>query len=331
MARFIKKIIVYSIFIFLFCATIFAYIDPYNVYHWRNIRDNGIEPNKNYIKTKYLINNPDKFDTYILGSSRVGAIHVEKMNNCKAYNMTYSQANFEEELETLEVLINKNVNISSVYIGVDNASFCDSTSNDTHSMSPMHCSYKQSLNPLRFFWVYMNPSTCIKSLFVHDNVNEGFNTFYQYGWDIDYSRSTNYDWSSITPIHSENYDLDWSLVCIRRVKELCDQNNIRLIVFTNPMYEDTYKLAVDYNEYYEFLYQLALITEYYNYSGINDITTNEDNYIDWSHYRAEIGDIIIGGMNGEEIAGNLKQQGFGWLVSQDNIDELLEVLEGQYK
>ena len=27
-------------------------IDPYNVFHWSSVRDNGVEPNKNYVKTQ---------------------------------------------------------------------------------------------------------------------------------------------------------------------------------------------------------------------------------------------------------------------------------------
>ena len=29
-------------------------IDPYNVFHVENIRDNGVEPNKNYINLKVV-------------------------------------------------------------------------------------------------------------------------------------------------------------------------------------------------------------------------------------------------------------------------------------
>ena len=34
-------------------------IDPYNVFHWSSVRDNGVEPNKNYVKTQYILHHPE--------------------------------------------------------------------------------------------------------------------------------------------------------------------------------------------------------------------------------------------------------------------------------
>ena len=60
------------------------------IIHRDSIGDNGIEPEKNYIRNGYIIENIRLFDTYMFGSSGAGAIHTEKIKGEKVYNMTYS-------------------------------------------------------------------------------------------------------------------------------------------------------------------------------------------------------------------------------------------------
>ena len=114
MKKFIRKVL----FFFVFCICIIlipAYIsDPFNVFHWKNVRSNGINPNYNYIKTKYVLENPDKYDGYLLGSSRVGVIHVEKIKEEKIYNMTASAALPREHFETLKTFISNGIEIKTV-------------------------------------------------------------------------------------------------------------------------------------------------------------------------------------------------------------------------
>ena len=61
MKSFVKKSIFYAVFCLMVIIIPSVIIDPYNVFHWNNIRNNGVEPNQNYIKTKYVINNPEDF------------------------------------------------------------------------------------------------------------------------------------------------------------------------------------------------------------------------------------------------------------------------------
>ena len=79
---------------------------------------------------------------------------------------------------------------------------------------------------------------------------------------------------------------------IRQLKELCDANSIELVIFTNPMHALTYEKAVE-NGYRDFLSGLAQVTDFYNFSGINDITTNNDNYLETSHYMPQVGDRML--------------------------------------
>ena len=122
MKTFLKKISPFVLFILILEIAIPILADPYNVFHWRRIRDNGVEPNSNYIKMEYILHNPDKFDSFLFGSSRTGFVDVEKIPEGRWYNMSYSEGLPLEHLENLKELIDNGIIPKNVMIGVDNIS-----------------------------------------------------------------------------------------------------------------------------------------------------------------------------------------------------------------
>ena len=78
--------------------------DTFNVFHWKNIRFTSAEPNKNFVKTKYIIENPQKFNAFIFGSSRVGRLPPDLLPKdldgtpLRWYNMTYSEGIPESQI-----------------------------------------------------------------------------------------------------------------------------------------------------------------------------------------------------------------------------------------
>lgn len=298
------------------------------MFHWSDIRNNGVEPNKNYIKTKYIISNPDKFDGYLLGSSRIGSIHVDNIKNEKIYNMTYSSGTPHENLETLQTFIKKGIDIKTIYLGLDSLSYTENF--ETHNNERMRASYKYlTENILDMIYMYLDPLVILQSISTVMSGKEidSINEFYDYGWWCEYGRPTEIDWKYAAPSYGDAFLMQETLDDIFEIKKLCEQNDIKLIVFTNPMYGLTYVESVYKLEYLKFLENLANITDYYNFSGLNSITTNTKNYIDTSHYNAYIGDLLIDIMVNHKSYSELEKKGFGYYVTKDNIKELLEILK----
>lgn len=326
MKKFIIKIIPFIIFCCFITGFMSIYVDPYNVFHVDHIRDNGVEPNKNYIKMSYLLEHPDKFDSFLFGSSRVGAIHVDKIENEKCYNMTYSMGLPEEHLKNIQTLLENGIHPKRIYIGVDSLSYTSNASE--HETEPIRASYEYlTANPLKFAELYLNVRMVLDSLKISGNyngTNNAMKEFYDYGWTFDYGTASKPEYLD-NPEASMGtaYCMEKTLDDIRKIVELCKEQKIELIIFTNPMYDVTYKASVEYNYEY-FLRELSKITNYYNFSGLNDITVNKENYIDTSHYKPEVGDLMIECMTENKVDEKLYQQGFGWNVTEDNIDELLE-------
>lgn len=123
MKRFLIKLLPFVLWIFLLMVVVPVAIDPYNVFHVENIRDNGIEPNKNFLKTEYVIRHPDRFDAFLFGSSRVSSIHSDRIEGYRCYNMTYSEGVPKEHLENLQVMLEHGVRPKMVLVGVDSISY----------------------------------------------------------------------------------------------------------------------------------------------------------------------------------------------------------------
>lgn len=327
MKRFIKKILLFTITLGLLSIGISVTIDPFNIFHALDIKDNGVEPNKNYIKMTYILNNPDKFEALIFGSSRVGNIHGNNNWDHSTYNMTYSEALPCEILDNVKTLIKNNVPIKYIYVGVDNLSYTiDPASHDSAS----NASYEMSkTNPIKFYSYYLDPAISFKSYttIIKDHiVDEDYATrFYEYGWNSDYGSTSNYDFENAESSTGTGYYLEETLEDIKELVKLCEDNDINLVIFTNPLYYVTYDEALNQN-YIEFLKGLAEITEFCNFSGYNTIAVDSSNWIDNSHYNAEVSDKVLECIAYHAYYEGLYEEGFGYWVNKENIDNFIDIL-----
>ena len=110
--------------------------------------------------------------------------------------------------------------------------------------------------------------------------------------------------------------------------DLCNEYNINLRVFTNPMHAMTYAKGID-NGYLVFLEELADITPYWNFSGFNDVTLDYSNYYETSHYCPAVGDKMIDVIYNGKTDAKMLSEGFGMYVTKDNVSDLISILKGQ--
>ncbi len=324
--RIIAYFLILAVLDLCFCAA----VDPYNVMHTRNIRDNGVEPNKNYVKMSYILDNPDRFDSFIFGSSKVGMIHVEKIDYERCYNMTYSMGLPKEHLDNIRTLISAGIVPERIYIGVDVLSY--TTSPDSHQESGLRASYEYlKSNIPAFLKLYFDPAMVTDAIFseiIWNKPDPGFaDRFYRYGWNEDYGRKTFYDFDNAEPTfpNTEIY-LDETIDDIRKIAGLCRENGVELIVFTHPMYTVTYQAALECG-YLEFLEKLAAVTPYYNFSGHNEFNDDRSNFLDVNHFTAEAGDVLINCMCYGQRYDDLYEKGFGMYVTEENAGDLIRILK----
>jgi len=103
---FIASFLIGCIFVF----SINYLIDPYGAFGDKvlNMNSYGLEYNSRLAKIPYLDKNYEKFDTYILGGSKVGALlpeDIDKAYGAKSYNMMMTMGEFDAYEKTIDYII----------------------------------------------------------------------------------------------------------------------------------------------------------------------------------------------------------------------------------
>lgn len=339
MRKFLLKVSIFVMYALLLHIIVCVWVDPFNVFHWDNIRVNGVTPNKNYIKMKYILANPDKFDSFIFGSSRVGAIHNDKIQGEIFYNMTCPSGIPEWHLMNIKTFLKNGIYPKKIYIGIDSLSYIEVGSKLIDD--PMRCPYEYFAdNIFHFVKIYFDPAMINSLLDVWLGKQEGLSAeiFYKYGWDIPYKREVKFNWSNkrnLIPAYGLNAYADKkaaiasALEYLLETIEICRVNNIELILFTNPMHYITYMGSVKDKDYFKFLEGLAEISDFWNFSSLNDITLSNNNYLETSHYKAEVGDLMIDIMCNGKSYPELQAQGFGVKVTRENVKDFIAMIKKQ--
>ncbi len=342
MKKYIGKLLAFTLLLLAILLPVNMWIDPYNVFHYENPVDNGVEPNKNFIKTKYILRHPDAFDSLVFGSSRAGFIDVTQLPDGRWYNMCYSEAVPAEYLNTLRVLIRGGVVLKRILVTVDDIScFVDPK---LHENMLYRVPYPTGgpVSWLEFYAKYCDFITTCDALSVIREHESGSGDpdfakrFRESGSErLDLSAGfdgTDGSGNEMSGYRADYYELrlDEVLTELRELRELCEANGIELIVVTNPLYYKTFETACE-NGYLKFLSGLADVTDYVNFSGISNVTTTPSNYYETSHYTPYVGwamtEITFRGFQDEF----LRKQGFGFFVTAENKEELLAILTEELK
>ena len=341
---FVLKIIVIFI-VGLICPVkqiCFAYhYDTFNVFHWDNIRFTSAEPNKNFVKTQYIINNPNKFNAFIFGSSRVGNIppnllpKVEGGTSLRWYNMTHSEGIPGDNLMTLKSFLEKGVEVKIVMLAFDNISMYASVNDHKSQLLriPFQVYEKSKFDFFRPYLTTAVDPLIIKQIDEYDYEahKQQSEQFYSFGcWGDDFSLPENIDLSRYEIGH-QGYPLKESYKDLEEIVDLCAENGIKLILFTNPMYQILYRNSVE-DGYLDFLTKVAQKCEFYNFSTLNNYTQNPRYFYEWSHYRPALGLIIEKYLFGteKERAEIRKEAGdelFGIKVNSENVDFVISELK----
>lgn len=334
MKKFLGKLVLFLVLSALLVIPINVYVDPYNIFHADCIRDNGVEPNKNYIKTRFVLEHRDEYDSYLFGSSRAGFIDVSKLPEGKWYNLSYSEGLPREQYETLKTLIAHGEIPKQVYLSVDNISYLVDPAYHEGQLYRKAFPYEGGFwEKLRFYGAYLDTITTLESLQVigeHREDTKGLRErMYSTGCE-DLDLDVIFDETSVKPYWADYYEprIEEAVEDIGLIKDLCDEYGIELTVFTNPLYITTYERAVD-KGYLDFLERLAAVTPFYNFSSYNEISMNSRYYFETSHYTPEAAAIMMGIIEngGDEHA--MRAQGFGYYVTEENLDDFMEIVRHQ--
>ena len=297
---------------------------------------NGL--NQRMLNAEIVFRSPQKFDSFLFGSSRVGVIDVSGIKRGRFYNMSYSRGLPAEHLAIIKAFLKKRVEIKNVVIGLDDFCFNLSATENKNELSNIMHPDANGPNRVSIFAMYFfrNPrlsklewwfNRTFKGRIKEELVinNNGLNLswrekeklFYATGKPIFQDDVRKYE-----PVKYDPRQVQEAFAAIGELIKLSQKHNFSLIFFISPLYETLY--LINAQAMMDVKKRLAQMTDYYDFSGFNSVTTNAVNYYETSHYRYLVGDMIIknlydGGINVPDD--------FGVLVTRKNINQHIQKQE----
>ncbi len=354
MKRIFLKLIFISILSVCTLAVYNYIVDPYGIVHNSSLDlgfEPGYEPNQHYARMRHLVNDEVSWDSYLFGSSRVGKINPDLIPDGNYYNMNYSEGVPGEHLDDIKIMLQKGLPVKNVMIGLDNTSYLINP--EDHMGQDLRHPYDASFFRRIFFqikYLCFAPRISI-GRYMRFKKNDPVITFGILGngmqnlEKIDAKIESNIERhindkrfrkANIIPFdkaseHKYMKLMDYAIRDIAEIVELSEKHNFNVYFFVNPTHVKYYLQGNPYH-FLIFKQKLAEVTGYWDFSGLNSITTNNYNYYETSHYRAMIGDLIICRMTN---CSNISvPEDFGGYVTRENVnyhikkqkDRLLEML-----
>ncbi|MCT7566810.1 hypothetical protein N5T96_10765 [Aliarcobacter butzleri] len=301
----------YIILFFIGSLIIFMILPLFNYINdqWRVLTSDykvsygGIEPNTTFLKTKYLLENKNKYDILMMGSSRIGNLD-SKLISDKAYNMTYSFGHILTHLNNLKVLLDNGVTVKKIFLGIDDFYIFKNPKdfNIDYLRKPYKNNLMEKIDFYKFYLLKKPLDRDIDIFFNKYNLNNSTliidpsNMSARKEREIYISNNQKEQKQKLqSPIllgYNENFRTNEVLNEILEFKKLCDFNNIELITMFFPQFYNVY-LAYNQNEIEKFKRGLAQITEFHDFYNLDDYTFEEKYWFDTSHFVPTIGNKIL--------------------------------------
>jgi len=317
-------------------ALINIVVDPYHIFQTPFFKQQP-QPNERYSKIEFLKKNKGRYNSYIMGSSRVGLTNTDIIEKylpmAKFYNLSTALAVPYEHLLHLKYFIKNGYPVRNLYIGLD-VDFCFGVKmhKDKDLLLKLHPGVL-NLSRIRYYWSYLSvfPKTDIRRKL---RLNFSRKEKPKVEWGENGALGTEsagegerifFEDPRITPnVMIENKVGKENLEVTKELVALCRQQNIHLILFITPHHKGLMDHFVE-EDYLTFLKDLSEITPFWDFGGYNSITTNTKNYMDHSHYKSSVSQLMVARIFNDKTL--TVPEDFGVWVTQENIDSHLESLK----
>lgn len=309
MKKFVYLTVVFCVAFASFNVCLNYIVDPFNIFHSKFLKYQ-FQMNERFMKIEFLQKNNNDFNSYLIGSSRIGTTNPAVINkyipNSKFYNFTISSATISDELRHIQYMINANYKISNLYIQVDvidnMQTYLQEKSDYLRMPHPYVAGKSLSQYYIDYLFNFFPFNTKGKILKNFEGSNDAEYDIKTGVWsrpskdlrvEADCSQYIKSEPEFNTHIKPsmQNKATDKNMKSLELLVDICKKNKISLIVFVTP-HNHNYLDNVYESEYYVFLKKLSAVTNYWDFSGYNSVTTNDCNYYESSHYRSKIGNLI---------------------------------------
>ncbi len=297
-------------------------------------------------KANHILNFGDQYDAYILGGSKAGSFHPEKMQEMDGYRY-YNLFEYHGTMTEYKLIVDfllKHTDVKKIIISlsaneVSRLTF-DSDADimqipavwkdEPQLMEYLHFLTLDVTKGLQKIWDEMKNG---KTVYTRNFTGGERDVQYLYprrdaDWDGFLAKNLlkNFD-ARMARLFKKNQKADYYDECLDiagQIKAECDAAGVELEFWFTPTFisgmarfESTY--------FWDYLRELAQITNFWDFNGYSDINLNPSNYIDTDHCTYALADFVI-----DTISGKASYPGFGYYVTKDNVDEYLQKRKEDY-
>lgn len=324
-------------------------VDPYNVLGTGVLRY-SFQPNERFLKIEYLKQHPGHYDSFLLGSSRIGTTPPDAVQQyfpgSHFYNLSVSIGTSYDHLKHLNYLLASGSTPRNLYLELDiDLGLTEFSHDESYLLTRLHpdVSGQGRIAYWFEFASIFQPRAMSEKIWKNliARTPEGYLA-------LDMAAGT---WSrplqdariaadpvryireeprfhlrnsrTVRNIRGKAY-----LGAVREIRELCRRHNILLVVFTTPHHRVVMDSLAE-KDYLDWLGALAAITPFWDFSGYNSVTLDDRNYLESNHHRPQVGAMVAARIFGDTRVP--VPADFGVLVTPETVQSHLASLQRQIR
>ena len=326
-------------------------IDPFGVFgdpiiDWYSY---NMTNNPRAAKIAYLDKNDNykKYDSYMIGCSSTSSFSVEDLNHYLGgsfYNMIMYGADMLDVEQTCEYII-KEYDAKNIVVNI----FLSNGTKYNLEEDPLTRSMHEKLNgesKLSFYgrYLFLNPQYSLAKLDALKNDSYLTKPFDVFNVETGAYDKKVRDVESIGTLESyceaypvfkdypqetlEMNEIDTTVASIKRIKEICEENNVKLMFVMAPAY-DEYVKYYSQEQVEEFYKKIVEVTEFWDFTT-SSLTKEPRFFYDETHFRNSMGKMAIAKI--ADSKDTYYPEDIGVYVTLENVDEHLkaqrEILDG---
>lgn len=315
------------------------FVDPYGYFRSQSGDCYDLDENDylRELKAEHIKHFSDKYDAFLIGGSKAGALRTEKLKELdgyRYYNCWVMSGNFQDyEAYTKYIVENTNAKKILLQISTSEIKQFDRESRGAIYETPAMLSGESKLAETVTF-LFKNLKLSVEELtddatrypcletgernltkyYNYFNEKKGTEEYYNFLMKKKVDRFYKY-LDKGTPDKSEV--TSQCIASLKRMKKMCDKNGVEFQVFFGSVFAGQ-MIGYEGDSLYNFMKQVVQTAgDVWCFNTYNDVAMNIFNYYDIAHYYYEIGDLMVDTMAGRPS----KYKDFGVLLTEDNIDK----------
>jgi len=324
-----------------FCLLIAAFnmaVDPFGVFGDRllNYYEYNMTQNPRIAKIAYLDKNYEKYDSYIVGSSKTSSYPVELLNEyyggASFYNMLSYGGDMYDNRKTIEYIV-ENYNVKNIVLNIGLEEAFQYNYEDDKTKGNLHPKV-EGKNSIPFYlkYAFLNLQYSfdkLKAYFDRDYLPSANEVFIPqtgaYNKTVRDSETLMTEDEHIEAedgffLYREERDtlpyIDEVIEDLQAIKDLCEKNKINFMMIASPNFRTEIE---DYNadELRYYWKQLADVTPFYDFAGYTPISFESRYFYDDAHFRNDVGAMALAYIFGNGDV--YYPEGFGHHTTSDNV------------